>query len=91
MESRIQLKPVLGDVIIVSLSISSHEQTQYKPSMLFSYIDGSLYFWRIRFSRLFVRGGVCPALVWLSVSFKQRILHECTCFIVFIKQVGKKR
>ena len=27
-ESRIPLKPVLGDVRIVALSISSHEQTQ---------------------------------------------------------------
>ena len=28
-ESRIPLKPVLGGVGIVALSISSHEQTQY--------------------------------------------------------------
>ena len=32
-------KPVLGGVRIVALSISSHE-----PSLLFSYILGSLYF-----------------------------------------------
>ena len=43
MESRIQLKLVLGGVRIVALSISSHEQS-IKPSRLFSYIVGSLYF-----------------------------------------------
>ena len=43
-ESRIPLKPVLGGVRIVALSICSHEQIQKKKSQLFSYIVGSLYF-----------------------------------------------
>ena len=34
-ESRIPVKPVLGGVKIVALSISSHEQTQKKPSLQF--------------------------------------------------------
>ena len=39
---------------IVTLSISYHEHLYLrKPSLLFSNIVGSLYFWRIRFSRLF--------------------------------------
>ena len=46
MESRISLKPVLGGVRIVALSISSHEQTEYnRVTLLFSYNSvGSLYF-----------------------------------------------
>ena len=38
-ENRILLKPVLGGVRIVALSIISHES-----NLLFSYIVGSLYF-----------------------------------------------
>ena len=41
-ESRIPLKPVLGGVRIVALSITSHDSI--KPGLLFSYIVGSLYF-----------------------------------------------
>ena len=44
MESRIPLKPMLGGVRNVALFISSHEQIQLKPSLLFSNIVGSLYF-----------------------------------------------
>ena len=28
--------------------------------------------------------------MWIPVKRKQRILHECSCFIEFIKQVGGK-
>ena len=41
-ESRILLKPVLGGVRIVALSISSHADS-IKLSLLFSYIVGSLF------------------------------------------------
>ena len=42
MENRLPLKPVLECVRIVALSISSHEQTKLKPSLL--NIVGSLDF-----------------------------------------------
>ena len=49
-ESRIPLKQVLRGVRIFALS---KRTGSIKPSLLFSYIVGYLYFWRIRFSRLF--------------------------------------
>ena len=42
--NRILLKTVIGGVSIVAFSISLHEQTPIKPSLLFSYIVGHLYF-----------------------------------------------
>ena len=41
--SRILLKPVLGGVRIVSLSFSSHEQTQYTKSASFLHCRFSLF------------------------------------------------
>ena len=52
-ESRIPLKPVIGGMRSVALSISSHEQAQ-KTYLLFSNIVGSLYFRRIQFFRFFI-------------------------------------
>ena len=43
MESRIPLKPMLGSVRIVAISISSHTYS-IKPSLPFSNIAGSLFF-----------------------------------------------
>ena len=58
------LTPVLGGVKNVALSISSHEKTQLKQSLLFSYIVGSLYFvtYKDLFSRLLRRWQVYVGL-----------------------------
>ena len=37
-------KTVLGGMRIVAPSTNFHEQTEIKPSLVFSYIVGSLYF-----------------------------------------------
>ena len=53
-ESRIPLKPVLGRRRENCCTFHKFSWTDsIKPSHLLSYIEGSLYFWRIRFSRLF--------------------------------------
>ena len=43
-ESIIPLKPVIGGMRVVALSISSHKKTQKKTILLFSYTVGFLYF-----------------------------------------------
>ena len=50
-ESRIPLKPVLGAMRTDGLSISFWIES-IKPSLLFSYIVGSVFFWRIRFFQI---------------------------------------
>ena len=53
-----------GSVRIVALSINSHEKTQQKQSLLFSNIVGSLYFWGICFSRLFLVQAQNNSMKW---------------------------
>ena len=57
-ESKTPLKLVLGSVRSVALSISSHNRLNKTESAVFDLV-GSLYFGKIRFSRLFRGRNIC--------------------------------